>query len=139
MTLYDHLRILLGTCCLALAAHPYVGTVTTVRNQVDCQIMALAKTNVINSDATFHCGGAEIPLGDYTVHMGLASQASRQRSLRQTTRWLRCRLTEHVSPIAFGLLDHAVTRNIASCRPLMVAPTPRRWICFNADRLACLA
>ncbi len=138
MTLFDHIRIVLGTFCLALAAHPAIGTVTTVRDRVDCQIVALAEPNVINADATFHCGGAEIPLADPGVHVDPLAQVSHSRTRPFVTRWLRCQLTERATPLAFGLLSDVVTRSIAACRPLMVAPTPKRWLCFNTDRHSCL-
>lgn len=137
MTLYDHIRIALGTCCLALAVHPLLAGKTDTRENIDCQIISLGSTEDTANSPTFKCGGAEVAMSDTVALMGLAQNVRQRFTARFKTRWLRCRLTEITRPIAFGLMSDYVARGISACKPLMVTPSPRRWICFMAPRGAC--
>jgi hypothetical protein len=139
VTPYDHFRIALGTVCLALSFHPLLAGATDTRENVDCQIISIGMIHDPFSSSVFKCGGAEVSMTDSSTLMGLVHSVKRHLSVHLKTRWVRCRLTETKRPIAFGLLPDSIFQSINACKPLMVAPTPRRWVCYMAQRGTCHA
>jgi hypothetical protein len=140
VTLFDRIRIALGTLCLAITIHPFISSSTEVREHIECQLWSMSSTRISDAEMTYKCGGAEVAMSSSLLQMGMPQTARAQKTGRSTTRWLSCRLVVLKSPILFGLAPDVLARHISNCKPLLVSQPPlRRWICFMARRGTCHA